>query len=89
MEKWIVKGCPVTVADEMHSRLLTFEISTGHGSQPASVLIDCGSTTNFISSRYVHKNHIPTEDAPRAQVVKLADSSVQFTCKIVPSFHVF
>jgi hypothetical protein len=60
----------------VHSKLLTFEVPTSCGTT-AKVLLDCGSTTNFISQRFVSKNHVTTVPAAKSQVVKLADGSTQ------------
>ena len=57
--------------------------------QVAKVLVDCGSTTNFISKRFVCKHQVSTVPAPKSQVVKLADGSTQVTCKLVESFHLY
>ena len=69
----------------MHARLMIFEIPTAYGAN-AKVLLDCGSTTNFISRRFVYKNKVPTVNTAKSQVVKLADGSSQLTCKISQSF---
>ena len=74
--------------NKTHQRLLVFEINTAYGAK-AKVLIDCGSTTDFISKRFVHKNNIPTVNTDQCQVVKLADGSKQLTCKIVEQFPLF
>lgn len=71
-----------------HSKLLILYIQTSYG-VIAKVLLDCGSTSNFISSRFVYKHSVTTAKAARSQVVKLADGSVQHTCKIAPSFPLY
>ena len=76
------------VNETLHSKLITFDVITSIGVQ-ARVLIDCGSTTNFISQRYVLLNHIPTVNTTSSQVVKLADGSVQSTCKLVQTLHMY
>ena len=73
---------------KQHAKLLTFDVPTSVG-HSAKVLIDCGSTTNFISRRYVNKHNLPTRPAPRAQVMKLADGSEHFTTRVVESFHMY
>src|ERR1700732_2043821 len=57
-----------------HSSLLTFDVPLSIGVN-AKVLLDCGSTTNFISKRFVTYHNIPTVDIPNSQVVKLADGT--------------
>jgi hypothetical protein len=47
------------------------------------VLVDCGSTGNFISEEFVSQNRIPTEQTNNEQKVVLADGSSQFTNRIV------
>ena len=59
----------------IHSKLIILQVPTSIGVQ-ARVLIDCGSTTNFISKRYVLLNRIPTVNTTNSQVVQLADGSV-------------
>jgi len=63
-------------------------VNTSTGAQ-ARVLLDCGSTTNFVSTRYVKLNNIPTVNIANSQVVKLADGSVHSTCKLVQSLHLY
>ena len=41
----------------------------------ARVLLDCGSTTNFISKRFVSVHNIYTNNIHNSQIVKLADGS--------------
>ena len=72
----------------IHEKLITFDVATSIGIQ-ARVLLDCGSTTNFISKRFVLLNHIPTVNTANSQVVKLADGSVTSTCKLVNSLHLY
>ena len=72
----------------IHEKLITFDVATSTGVQ-ARVLLDCGSTTNFISKRFVLLNHIPTVNTANSQVVKLADGSVTSTCKLVNSLHLY
>lgn len=72
----------------IHEKLITFDVATSIGVQ-ARVLVDCGSTTNFISKRFVLLNHIPTVNTANSQVVKLADGSVTSTCKLVQSLHMY
>mgnify|MGYP006280086663 CR=1 FL=1 len=45
-----------------------------HG-QPATILIDNGSTGNFISSSFVQEHNIKTSLSPDPQVVRMADGS--------------
>jgi predicted aspartyl protease len=68
----------------LHSKLLVFDLLTDHGI--AKVLLDCGSTTNFISKRYVSKHRIAAASIANSQVVKLADGSVHHTCKLVQHY---
>lgn len=76
------------VENKLHARLLTFDVPTNAG-VAAKVLVDCGSTTNFISKRFVCKYQLSTIPAPKSQIVKLADGSSQITCKLVESFHMY
>ena len=77
-----------TLNSIIHSKLITFDVATSIGVQ-ARVLLDCGSTTNFISKRFVLLNQIPTVNTANSQVVKLADGSVTSTCKLVQSLHMY
>ena len=72
----------------MHSNLIVLSVPTSIGVQ-ASVLIDCGSTTNFISKRFVLLNQISSVNTATSQVVRLADGSVSTTCKLVQSLHLY
>jgi RNase H-like domain found in reverse transcriptase/Reverse transcriptase (RNA-dependent DNA polymerase)/Integrase zinc binding domain/Retroviral aspartyl protease/Chromo (CHRromatin Organisation MOdifier) domain len=72
----------------VHERLITFDVPTSTGNS-ARVLLDCGSTTNFISKRYVRSHRIPTVNTANAQVVRLADGGTTSTCKIAMNFHLF
>jgi hypothetical protein len=67
---------------------MIFELETRPG-VVAKVLLDCGSTTNFISRRFVYKHSIPTVKSDRVSVVKLADGSSQTTCRLVQSFPLY
>ena len=69
----------------LHSKLMVFEIDIRPG-VVAKVLLDCGSTTNFISRRFVCKHHIPYVHVASSQVVKLADGSTQLANKLVEAF---
>ena len=74
--------------DKIHSNLIVLSVPTSIGVH-ASVLIDCGSTTNFISKRFVKLNQISTVNTASSQVVRLADGSVTTTCKLVQSLHMY
>lgn len=80
-------NCHIT-SSSLHSRLLTFETITDYGSS-AKILIDCGSTTNFISRSFVNKHTIPAATTHNATIVKLADGTVHNTCKLVTSFPLY
>lgn len=43
--------------------------------QPAIILIDNGSTGNFLSATFAHQHHVKTSPSPEPQVVKMADGS--------------
>ncbi len=75
---------------ELHSKLLVFDIPTSlkHGTV-AKVLLDCGSTTNFINKRFVLQNQVKTVNIDNTLVVKLADGSKQSTSKLVEYFSLY
>ena len=79
---------PNSFLKPLHSTLLIIYVLTSNGSE-AKVLIDCGSTTNFISKRYVHLQQIPITTINTQQIVKLADGSSQTTNTIVTLFSLF
>jgi hypothetical protein len=70
----------------LHQTLITFDVRTRYGVS-AKVLLDCGSTTNFISKRFAMKHHVDTVKIATAQVVRLADGTSQNTCKLATNFH--
>ena len=76
------------INSKLHSNLIVLSVPTSIGVQ-ASVLIDCGSTTNFISKRFVLLNQISSVNTATSQVVRLADGSVSTTCKLVQSLHLY
>ena len=47
------------------------------------VLVDCGSTGNFISEEFVLSNRIPTEQTKNEQKVMLADGSCRLANRVV------
>jgi len=48
-----------------------------HGlSHPVNILIDSGSTTNFISSAFIHQHQLTTQTLPTAEKVRLADGKI-------------
>lgn len=55
----------------------------------ASVLVDSGSTTNFISKRFCFKNRIAARKISKVQIVKLADGSTQPTSSIVTTVAMY
>jgi hypothetical protein len=70
----------------MHAKLITMSVPTSYGTN-AHVLLDCGSTTNFISKRFVKLNNVPTSNTANSQVVRLADGTVTSSNKISKNFH--
>ncbi len=54
-----------------------------------NLLVDCGSTGNFISSEFVSRNNILTEEINNKQMVVLADGSKQITNQIVRNVHIW
>ena len=77
-----------TPTDSLHSKLIVLDVPTSIGAT-IKVLLDCGSTTNFISSRLVQKYRLPSTNIARVQVVKLADGSIHNTCKIVNTLQLY
>jgi hypothetical protein len=77
-----------TAPSIVHSQLLVFDLPTSTG-VTAKTLVDCGSTTLFMSRRFANKHHITTTNIANAQVVKLADGSIHSTCKVVSSFPLY
>ncbi len=57
-------------------------------SQPATLLVDSGATTNFIDAHYVAKYRLPTVTLARPQHVKLGDGTEVSATTIVPSVPV-
>ena len=64
---------------------MVFEIDIRPG-VVAKVLLDCGSTTHFISRRFVCKHHIPYVHVAISPVVKVADGSTELNNKLVEAF---
>ncbi len=84
-----MKNCQLYhIAQATHANLLTFTVDTSVGAR-AHVLIDCGSTTNFVSETFVKSNHIATSNTANAQVVKLADGGTTSVNKVAPNVHLF
>ncbi len=52
------------------------------------VLVDCGSTGNFISESFVYNNRIPTCESENKCIVTLADGSRQMTNRIVRDVYI-
>jgi reverse transcriptase-like protein/integrase-like protein/aspartyl protease/chromodomain-containing protein len=72
----------------VNAKLIVLDIPTSAGIS-ARVLLDCGSTTNFISKRFSMKNRLVFRDSNKVQIVKLADGSSQSACKIVTNLHLY
>ena len=70
----------------LHQSLIVFDVRTRYDAV-ARVLLDCGSTTNFISSRFVRQHRVDTINIATAQVVRLADGTTKNTQKLAHSFH--
>ena len=84
-----MKNCQLYhTAQATHANLLTFTVETSVGAR-AHVLIDCGSTTNFVSETFVKSNHIATSNTANAQVVKLADGGTTSVNKVAPNVHLY
>jgi Reverse transcriptase (RNA-dependent DNA polymerase)/Retroviral aspartyl protease len=73
---------------DLHSKLLVFDVPTSTG-KIAKVLIDCGSSSSFISRRFVNRHHISSVNIANSQIVKLADGSLHHTCKLVKAFPLY
>jgi hypothetical protein len=86
-----MKNCHLYhTAQATHANLLTFDIKTSGGADAvARVLIDCGSTTNFVSHKWVEKHRIGTSNIANSQVVKLADGGTTSVNKVAPNIHLF
>ena len=70
----------------LHQRLITFDVRTRYGAN-ARVLLDCGSTTNFISESFVQSHKVNVVKIDTAQVVRLADGTKQKANKLAINFH--
>ena len=73
--------------NSLHQRLLVFHCPTSCGAT-AKVLLDCGSTTNFISKRFVLKNHLTYSRINNSQVVKMPNGTIENTNKLVSSLRI-
>jgi hypothetical protein len=63
-----------------HSSLL--KVPALIASHSATVLFDCGSSTHFISEKFVTSHHLPTQVSTQKTKVTLADGSIKVTSTV-------
>ena len=56
--------------------------------RPANIMIDSGSTSNFISSSFVRLNNIRTKKIEKEQIVQLADGREHVVKRMVKGVSV-
>jgi hypothetical protein len=71
----------------LHQKLFIITVGTRYGD--AKALLDCGSTTNFVSKRFSLKHQLKTVSLQQPQAVRLPDGSVQHTKRLVQSFSLY
>ena len=78
-----------SVSDSLihHEKLFIVDLPTRYGT--ARTLLDCGSTTNFISKRFVHKHQVPSRRCAASHHVRLPNGSFEPTDRMVESFSYF
>ncbi len=53
--------------------------------KPATFLLDCGSSGNFVSTTFLTRHNLPTQISENTRTVKLADGSAHTSSLILPS----
>ncbi len=53
--------------------------------KPATFLLDCGSSGNFVSTAFLARHNLPTQHSPHTRTVKLADGSAHTSSLVLPS----
>jgi hypothetical protein len=71
----------------LHQKLFILTVGTRYGD--AKALLDCGSTTNFISKRFSYKHQLKAATLQQQQAVRLPDGSVQHTDRLIQSFSLY
>jgi len=85
---WIAEETFSQLASAPHPTLLTFAGKL-HG-RPVKVLVDCGASSNFVSTTFVAQHGLETVPANKPFVVRLADGQRQACAEALPksSLHI-
>jgi hypothetical protein len=85
---WIAEETFSQLASAPHPTLLTFDGKL-HG-RPVKVLVDCGASSNFVSTTFVAQHGLETVPANKPFVVRLADGQRQACAEALPksSLHI-
>ena len=80
----VISNCTLEPADDVVTSAQLITINGTINSYPGCVLIDCGSSGNFICTDFVNRHGLKTKPIRNQQVINLADGHKQYTNVNVP-----
>ena len=80
----VISNCTLDPADEVVTNAQLLTIKGTINSYPVCVLIDCGSSGNFICTDFVNQHQLKVKTIKKQQVINLADGHKQYTNLNVP-----